>query len=570
MAEGAGNPATITISTDYESFRQFIQDAIRGFEDVNKKGKSQMADLGQFAKATLGSTLLAAGKDLAGAITKPLSTSFAQATDDARTFRQENTRIAVSIGQDWRKVGAEIDAQALRLRRAPEDVRGYQEAVRDLTGSWDSAKAGVADYSKLAAYLGKKSVEELAPLAATMENAFGVRGAGKAQEFFDGLIRRAEALGQSGQQAVSMFMRLSGGLGKNAAKDGGFIAGQNAAMIPALMAKGATPEEAQAISQGVSGFFSGNLDELQGKLTRWGVLKKGETLRDAKNFNRLRYSQPQLMGMIRETVMKQAGGDERLAMRRLNQNLPPEVASAVMMAPEIQQALAYSTMSSAGAVPSALDKTGSVAAATEEAQAKADDLRKQIADREMGADLLRAQDKTRGVGGVPGAVASYGLKGAGAAVALEAGKAGLTYMGLGNAAAAAGAGSGVAAGAAGFALPAAAILGVMAADPNTIPGLAGAAGGGTMAPGAGDPGKDRAAAIRHLIDRIERRGRGGFGGWLQSVGEESGQGARDLQQLQQLDPQAAERLAQKFQQGPAIPVRIQQSWAPPLVSGPQQ
>jgi len=564
----ADNAAQIVITTNSDEFKKFIQDAINGFDDMRKHGKSSMGDLASFAKATLGGALLSAGKDLAGAITKPLSTSFAQATDDARAFRQENTRIASSLGQDWRKVGTEIDAQALRLRRAPEDVRGYGEAVRELTGSWQSAQGSVEAYSKLATYLGKKSVEEMAVLAGTMENAFGVKGSAKSQEFFDGLIRRAEALGQSGQQAVNIFSRLSGGM--QGPKDGGRVAGQNAAMIPALQSMGASPEEAAKISSGVNSFFSGNLDELQGKLTRWGTLKKGDTLRDSKNFNRLRYSQAELMGMIRDTVMKQAGGNDRLALRRLNQNFSPEVASAIMMAPELQQTMAYSTMAAASGVPSALDRAGAASAGSEEGQARAAEIQKQIDDRAMGSKLLAVQDGTRGVGGVPGAIASYGVKGVGTAVALEAGKAGLAYMGLGGAAGAAGAGSAALGAASGFALPAAAVMGAMANDQGTIPGFGAAAGGSSMTTGGMDPGADRAATIRHLIDRVERRSGGGFGGWLQGVNEAPGQNERDLQRLQQLDPQAADRLVQKFQQGPAIPVRIQQSWAPPMPSGPLQ
>ena len=207
----ADNEAKIIISADPAQFVKFMTDAARSFRDLEKEGKKSLKELDsswstfQKGAAEASKAIL---KEVAGPMLDPMKQAFARALGDAREWRQESTRIMGATGTDWKTIGGEIDAVSLRTKRMPEDKARYLDSVRSLTGSWKFAKDSAEDYSDLSRTLGKQTLAEMAPLASTMQNIFGVD---KIKPFFDQAIAGARQLGQSG---------VYGGDDSGAAKDG--------------------------------------------------------------------------------------------------------------------------------------------------------------------------------------------------------------------------------------------------------------------------------------------------------------------------------------------------------------
>ncbi len=444
---GGDGAANIFISTNAESFREFIKAAVEGFQEVEKKGKKTFKSLSQemtdFIKVSLGGALVSAGKDFAETVAEPFNTTFKSATDDAREFRRENSRLAVAVGQDWRQLGSELDALSVKTRRPQEQLRSYAEQVNAVTGNWASAKEGVETYSKLATYLGKKSVEELAPLAAEMENTFGIKGKTQSEEFFNSLISKAEALGQKGQLAVALWQKIGPTMGRESAKgaEGGRQAKQDAQMMNAMLSMGATPEEAQKMMGKTASLFSGDLQWMERHMKAWGVIDprtgkamgKGAHLRG--KFGRLNYSHLELLQMLRQTESKRTGGSQARLHQRLrqDQNLGEDLGDLVANNWEEFQAHVDAQNPAGGGKP--LDDAKRLADDTPEGRRQAEELLRKLRDRQqVGDPTLKAQDAAsrNAPGGSTGLVQNYGIKGVGIAAAMKTAEVALGRLGLGR------------------------------------------------------------------------------------------------------------------------------------------
>lgn len=324
----AANEAQVVISADPAAFAKFMVEAARSFRDLEKEGKGSVKAIDnqitrlrdsvqQLSKAALSSVMATA--------TDPLRQALSGALVAAKEYRQESTRIMGSTGEDWRKIGAQVDDLSRRTARMPQDVTHYADAVRELTGNWKTARAGAADYSELSRYLGRATLAEMAPLAGVMDTMFGVRGQGRAKEFFDATIRGAELLGQSGRVAVQGFERLAPmiGMQTSAGPAGEKFARSAAAMLPALQKMGLSPQQAEAAVGQASSYFSGDLQGLQRQLRSAGLLGKKERLQD--EYGRLNRGLPELIDMVSQLSAKHAkglGGGDELHRKLLQQNLP--------------------------------------------------------------------------------------------------------------------------------------------------------------------------------------------------------------------------------------------------------
>lgn len=526
---GAGAvPANIFVSTDYESFKGFIKAAIEGFQEIDRKGKktfqSLTDEMKDFVKVSLGGALVSAGKDFAETITQPFNTTFQNATAAARDYRRENTRIAVSVGQDWQKVGTELDDLAVKTRRAPEQLRSYAEQVKSVTGNWKTAKEGVETYSKLATYLGKKSVEELAPFAAEMEQTFGIKGKAASEEFFNSLISKAEKLGQNGQQAVAIWQRVAGAVGKETARgpQGQQIASKDAAMIPAMQKMGYSPDESTQIMGKLSSLFSGDLQWMERHFRAYGQLGKGEKLRD--KYGRLTHSLPDLAARLRRTELARVGGSEERLQQRLqqDQNLGPLVGSFITQLPEFSRYFGEGQRGGdTSGLPEFMKPLGAAqkqANDTPEGLRSFEDMMRTINDRrQVGDPTLAAQDAASKLapGGTTGIAQNYALKGVGIGAAVKMAEHLLGRVGLGKVGGTVGR----------LSVPLQ-MAGIATMSGDTAPRMSNA---------------ERAESLRNGLRRIQG---GGAMGWLE---EHLGVGDRNkaMAQLQRLDPAAARELAQE-------------------------
>jgi len=399
MSESANNEAKIVISTDPAQFVKFMTDAARAFRDLEKEGKKSVGAL-DVSFQSLGKGMARFGADVArnvlGTALAPMQQAMAQALGNARTWRQESTRIMGATGEDWQKIGQQIDQMSAKTGRLPGDVANYADSIRELTGDWKTATEGAQDYSNIARYLGRQSVTEMAPLAATMDQMFGVKGQGNAQAFFDAAVRGAERLGQSGQQAIQGFERLSGQLGMQTAggKRGQEFGKSAAALLPALRKQGLSEAQAESAVSQLSSYFTGDLQGLTRQFRSAGIIGKKETLTD--EYGRLKQTLPQLLGMLNQLAVKHnkgLGGDDAMLQKLLMQNFSPLLAGAVKNAPQIQQDVMAALEAGAAGGPSPIGERAKKTEMTPEMKRQFGDLWLQKQARETkGETQLAIED----------------------------------------------------------------------------------------------------------------------------------------------------------------------------------
>jgi len=410
MSGAADNEAKVVISADPAAFAKFMVDAARSFRELEKEGKKSVSEIDKTFTKLKENVKEIASEAIAkvfATVANPAKHALDGALASAKEWRAENTRLMGATGEDWKKIGAQIDEMSRKTGRMPQDVRTYASAVREVTDNWKTAREGAEDYSDLSRYLGRQSVSEMAPLAATMDTMFGVRGQGKAREFFDAAIRGAEKLGQSGRQAVQSFERLAPMLGMQTAAGarGEKFAAAAAAMLPALRKQGLSPEQAEATVAQASSYFSGDLQGLQRQLRSSGQLGRKERLQD--EYGRLKYTLPELIGMVSNLSAKHAkglGGGADLQLKLLQQNMPGLLAGATFNAGALQRDVG-AALSAPRIGDGALTATAQSLRATPEMQRQLNDFlmqrtaRKSVGEQELwledqgaakGADLARA------------------------------------------------------------------------------------------------------------------------------------------------------------------------------------
>lgn len=403
MSESANNEAKIVISTDPAQFVKFMTDAARAFRDLEKEGKKSVGAL-DVSFQSLGKGMARFGADVArnvlGTALAPMQQAMAQALGNARTWRQESTRIMGATGEDWQKIGAQIDTMSAKTGRLPGDVANYADSIRELTGDWKTATEGVEDYSNLARYLGRRSVSEMAPLATTMDNIFGVKGQGNAQNFFDAAIRGAERLGQNGVKLLGSFERLSGmgALQAPGGKAGEKWARENVALLTALQSPkfGLNQPQAESAYAEIAGKFSQDPNGFQMQLRNLGILKENQSIMTAKGFGQLKYSYLQLLGMMHQQskrYTKGLGGNQAKWDKLLLQNFGGALAGAVMHYPEIAAEAQAAIEAGAAGGPSPLGARADKVKMTPEYQRVISDimLQKKMRDSK-GAALLSVED----------------------------------------------------------------------------------------------------------------------------------------------------------------------------------
>lgn len=318
------NEAKVVIAADAEMLRKFFTEAMQGFRDFEGQGKKSLKDLDTtwttFTRGAADATK-ALAKEISKPFLDPVQQALGRALNDAREWRSESTRIMGETGTDWKTIGGQIDAVSQRTRRMPEDTSRYLDTVRQLTGSWEFAQKSAEDYSDAARVLGRRSLSEMAPLAATMQNIFHVD---KVKPFFDQAIAGARALGQSGEMAIRQFERIAPAMvGMVPKGQGPEFAKATQAMIPAMQKMGLSPEESEmAMQQIVSSYSGDNLINLQRQMRGAGILGKGESLKD--KYGRLTKTIPEIMALEAQLIKQHArslGGGPELAEKIAKQSV---------------------------------------------------------------------------------------------------------------------------------------------------------------------------------------------------------------------------------------------------------
>jgi hypothetical protein len=128
---GAANEAQVVISTDYQTMKDFVEFTQGGFDKIKKKGKESFQEIGKeafdFTKSVVGGQFVAAGNEIASAITAPLKKGLSEAIKDAESFRKVISGVAISTGRDAKAIGAEFDKLSSDTRRSIEEINGFYQ-----------------------------------------------------------------------------------------------------------------------------------------------------------------------------------------------------------------------------------------------------------------------------------------------------------------------------------------------------------------------------------------------------------------------------------------------------------
>lgn len=431
MSEGAANEARVVISTDWGSFREFLDNAKKGLGDVKDQGKAAAGglqkDFSDFARFTLGGTLMGMGKELVGAITAPLHRGLQEIIADAEKFRTTITGVAVSAGQDIKNVGKELTELSKKIGEDVAQVNAFVEGVRGQTGNRKAALAAVQGAKGEALARGYGSVAEMSGEVGQLQRRYKIADV---EKFYNQERSRSSAMGLDPNLAAETARRMREqyeGVGMSAEGVGRF---SNAL----LKASGGDMQMALKAGQEFSGLVQG--PESRGYLERTLGLKQGALLDER--------GRPDVARAIELMQKFQKGKRGQKGLEFIaRQHMSPTTAD--LFSRHMDEIASASDAQRYVEPGTPLQDVNAAYYGSDEGKAAKEKQRVAADDRAMGDPLLRAKDKQRGhAGGWGGWIRGKLWSGLGVGVGGTVAGKGLAALGLAKGGAA-GAG-GVAAG----------------------------------------------------------------------------------------------------------------------------
>lgn len=234
---------------------------------------------------------------LASAVTGPAKTSYDQALNRAYRFRDENTKIALSVGKSYQETNAQIFGTSKQLGLMPGQVSNYGRSVRQLTGDWHGAMSGIEGYQNRALKT-DRTIEEMIPTAATLAQTFGIKSTEDVNRFFGTLDVQSKRAKVSAEVAERAFLSASNMLSATT----GAKASTVSALTTGFLAKAPTAALGEQAMGEVMGLLTGHSRVIGGRMVRAGKLGKNESLldktgrfREDKIFEALQFVQKDIM-----------------------------------------------------------------------------------------------------------------------------------------------------------------------------------------------------------------------------------------------------------------------------------
>lgn len=263
---------------DAEASRLSVQMAAwkKAWDDpLNAKQWSRNTKLAVEGAKALGNVLASQASALASAVTAPAKTSYDEALRKAYLWRDENQRVATSLGKDYGETQRQIMGTAKQLGLMPGRVRDYSQSVRELTGDWQGAASGIEGYQNWALKTGQ-SLEALIPISAELANSFGVKSTEDVNKFFGTLDAQAKKSKASVELTAKAFAGMAGMLSATTSAKPETLT----AITAEFMGKAPTPQLGQQAMAETMGLLTAHPDVIEGRMRAAGKLGKDERLRD--------------------------------------------------------------------------------------------------------------------------------------------------------------------------------------------------------------------------------------------------------------------------------------------------
>lgn len=204
-----GGNAQLVISTDYESFKEFVEYGKKGLGDFSGKGKSAFGDLSKEATAaarSMSQRFMDVGNDLGRTLTAPMLASFDQMIARAEKLRGVVSGISVSTGKSEGDVRRRIEKAADAARVPFEQMEPYAQQFRRETGDVDAA-IQLAPIGRAAGLGPGRSMGEMAHLQAELYNRLNLRTPQQQEKFFNQVASGAKRMGVPEERAFLALER---------------------------------------------------------------------------------------------------------------------------------------------------------------------------------------------------------------------------------------------------------------------------------------------------------------------------------------------------------------------------
>lgn len=212
MSEGAANEARIVISTNFDTMRDFVAFTEQGLDNIKNKGQSTFKGIGKeaydFTRLIVGGAFVAAGQDLANAITAPMKKGMSEMIADAEKFRTTITGVAVSAGLSIKGVGKELADLSKHIGEDVANVNAFIESVRAQTGNRKAAIAALPAAKAEALARGYGSASEMAGEVGQLQRRYGLQAGEDIRQFYSRGRAQAKALGLDPNLAAETSKRM--------------------------------------------------------------------------------------------------------------------------------------------------------------------------------------------------------------------------------------------------------------------------------------------------------------------------------------------------------------------------
>ena len=361
----------------------------RWSDPLGAKEWSRNTKLAAEGAKLLGSVIAGQATSIASAVTSPAKTTYDEALRKAYTWRDENQRVALSLGKSYGETQKQIFGTAQSLGMLPSRVRDYAGSVRQLTGDWQGAIGGLEGYQNRALKT-DRTIEEMIPTAAALAQTFGVKSTEDVNKFFGTLDAQARKAGVSAEITEKAFASMAGMLSSMTSAKPSELTGITAGFL-----KGApTPELGQAAMGEVLGLISAHPDQVENWMRKSGKLGKGERLRDKSG--RVRGEKLiDAMEVLQTAIPKwYQTKDKDEAVARIARTGEMSATGAAALFNLDIKSMREGVATTGTAAPTSKEFLATAAGARQVSEA-----RKDIKDTLFGESFLGAQDKAVSMGG---------------------------------------------------------------------------------------------------------------------------------------------------------------------------
>jgi len=346
---------------------------------LDKETRKAIDGVNDNIKSSMKSAILGQLTGLASAVSDPARTSWGGALAAANEYRRGVQAIATSTGQEFEAVSGKVNAVALRAGELPKTVMAWGSSLRGVSKDWTTAAESITAYKDRALQL-NVPLESLQGTAKNLAGAFGIQSTAQVDKFFGTLDAYAIRSGVQAGRLQSQWATFGEAFGRLTSGD----PTKFQAITAAFAGSSSDPEQAKRNQGFGMGLLNQSPRQLEGRMRRAGMLKRGEFLTD-KNGEISAEKYAAAMRFLQQDVLKYYGSKDRAIEVQAGDDLEARRAIAGFLNTDFS--------GTKGAAPMAMPRTALAGyQRTGAGGREVGDVTKQGRDVALGLGALPAQD----------------------------------------------------------------------------------------------------------------------------------------------------------------------------------